>query len=200
MVVRGVTFMLMDINLLEEKEKPNRLPYFIIGIGILALLFLAAGTWYFDSRLSSEIDIQKDQLVNLTNKQSVLQDSLNNEELNQRTELQTAVKQEKDNILPPVRLLNDLISLLPEHGYFASYLFTSSHIELTVNFDSFKDAAAYTNHLSQKNYVTYVNLNNISTEPLSNTSFDPFKYRPKYSASYTVEVNRELFTEERNSK
>ncbi|MFQ3542623.1 PilN domain-containing protein [Halobacillus rhizosphaerae] len=192
--------MLMDINLLEEKEKPNRLPYFIIGIGLLALLFLAASTWYFDSRLSSEIDIHKEQLVNLTKRQSVLQDSLNNEELNQRMELQTAVKKEKNNILPPVRLLNDLISLLPDHGYFASYLFTSSQIELTVKFDSFRDAAAYTNHLSQKNYVTNVNLNNISTEPLSNSSLDPFKYRPKYSASYTVELTRELISEERNGK
>ncbi|MBA2173446.1 hypothetical protein H0266_00885 [Halobacillus locisalis] len=187
---------LIDINLLEEKEQPNRLPLFTIGLGILLLFLIGAVFLWQNQVLSTEQERLQEEVQMLQAEQANYQAVGEDVEQEQRRELVEAANQMDDAVFPTVALVERMIALLPERGYFQSYVFDNSGLlDIQVRFDSLQEVAAYTNALSEERYVDAVEVGNILTESVDE-DLNQFEYRPRYIATYAVTIHKQLFREE----
>ncbi|WP_079479525.1 PilN domain-containing protein [Halobacillus salinus] len=187
--------MVIDINLLEEKEQPNRLPLLIIGAGVFVLCLIIALFFWQHQALEEEQKLLNEEVEALKTEQTAYQTTDQNEEQAQRQQLKEATQQLQATVFPTVALVENLIALLPERGYFQSYTYDDSgFIDIEVRFDSLQEVAAYTNALSERNYATGVEMGSVLTEQ-TNESLNQFEYRPRYIANYTVTIDKQLFRE-----
>ncbi|MCA0969930.1 hypothetical protein LCM20_04965 [Halobacillus litoralis] len=188
--------MVIDINLLEEKEQSNRLPVLIIGAGVI-LLCLVLAVFYWQKRdLTQEQQLLNEEIQSIQAEQAEFQQTAVDAEQEQRQQLAEAVDRMENRVFPTVALVEKMIALLPERGYFQSYSFEDSGVmDIQVRFDSLQEVAAYTNTLSERNYIGTVEVGNILTEEVDE-SLNQFEYRPRYIANYTVMVQKQAFREE----
>lgn len=188
--------MIVEINLLEEKEKRNIVPFIIAFIGIFLLAAsMIAISLQKSSLVAKQDEIQSD-IQRVTQEQAEYQAILRDETQADRQKLQTAVEQVEQSIFPSVSLLERMVALLPERGYFERYIYTrDNNLQIVVRFDSLQEVAAYTNTLLEEDGIENVELGNITTEQI-NEQYDPLEYRPRYIANYEVDIDEEKWTEE----
>lgn len=188
--------MIVEINLLEEKEKRNIVPFLIGLVGIFLLLITFVTVSVQQQALKEQQQSIQQELQRIKKEQASYQAILQDETQAARHNLQETVGQVNQAIFPSVPLLERMIALLPDRGYFERYTYTEeNNLELIVRFDSLQEVAAYTSELLQKEYIDQVELNNITTEQLSE-QFDPLEYRPRYIAEYQLDIHRERWMEE----
>lgn len=188
--------MIVEINLLEEKEKRNIVPFMIAFIGIILLLATVIVIGLQKQSLEAKQENIQQEIHGVQKKQSEYQAVLRDETQSDRKQLQQAVEQVEESVFPSVSLLERMISLLPERGYFERYIYTkNNNLQLVVRFDSLQEVAAYTNTLLQEESIQNVELGNITTEQL-NEQYDPLEYRPRYIANYEVDIDEEKWIEE----
>jgi len=188
--------MIVEINLLEEKEKRNIVPFIIAFVGIFLLIatFVAIGLQK-QSVESKQEEIQNN-IDRVRQEQSEYQAILRDETQEDRRQLQQAVEKVEGSIFPSVSLLERMIALLPERGYFERYIYTKdNNLQLIVRFDSLQEVAAYTNTLLEEKGIENVELSNITTEQI-NEQYDPLEYRPRYIANYQVDIDSDVWKKE----
>lgn len=177
--------MVVEINLLEQKEKRNILPYLVVTFFAFFLLTLAIVFNTQKSNLVEEAVRLDEQIVQVQAEQESFTTSSGGEGSG-REELKTSLEQLKGTIVPTVPVVEGLVSLLPERGFFESFALTgTSEITVNVRFDSIQEAAKYTNILLQQSFISDVELAGVETDVVDNTE-DLYDYQPRYIASYYI--------------
>ncbi len=181
--------MIVEINLLEEKEKRNIVPFMIAVTAIFLLLATIIAIGLQKQSLEAKKENIQQEIQSVQKEQAEYQAILQDETQSDRQQLQQAVEQVEGSIFPSVSLLERMTSLLPERGYFERYIYTKNNdLQLVVRFDSLQEVAAYTNTLLQEESIQNVELSNITTEQI-NEQYDPLEYRPRYIANYEVDID-----------
>jgi len=189
----------IEINLIPpRKKKSNFLLYsffiiFIVTILISSLLFLQIQAKK-DSILSLEKERQQIQkLVEMENSK------LDEAQITSSTDIlyETITKVEKERI-DSVPLLSHLISLLSERGFFESIDYQlDGVVQLSVQFDSSRDAAYYLHELLQSPWLTDAKILSITAkeEIEDGDKNKQEKVLPRYRASYQLSLNKAYIKE-----
>lgn len=187
--------MVVEINLLEQKEKRNILPYLVVAFFALLLLVLSI---VFNAQKSNLVE-ESSRLDEQISQVKVEQESFattSGGEGTEREQLNNSLEQLKGTVVPVIPVVEGLVSLLPERGFFESFALTgTSEITVNVRFDTIQEAAKYTNTLLQKSFISDVELAGVDTDVVDDTE-DLYDYQPRYIASYYIVLEESTLTNE----
>ncbi|MDW0109642.1 hypothetical protein [Sporosarcina aquimarina] len=188
--------MLVDINLLPEKEKERSiLLYVALAVLGAALLFWLV---FFILTRSTASDTERldDQLANLQVTQAELTERLNRSDTAQvYDQLATSVQWAQNYRYETAPLLDDLVSQLPRHGFFRSFAFAAPHqATVEIQFDDKTEAAYYLTRISASEFIETASIESITTEDINeedSDSTEPQKKAtanllPRYLVTYTI--------------
>jgi type IV pilus assembly protein PilN len=191
--------MLVEINLLPEKEKRNKL--LLIILIVVSIAFIAAmivGYLVYESKSQTVENIEKEIEFTIALREIEEQRLVAEENIEDFNELMAKVDWISSQRISLVFLLEHLVSLLPERGYFMNYQYTDQGtVSINVQFDTPREAASYLHQLNESPFITKAALQNLTTDELTDEeTSDRFRFLPRYRANYTVEINRESVKQE----
>lgn len=198
--------MLIDINLLPQKERKRRMPVYIaiaaLSITILGTAFLLVHTQLShqelenitkDLEMKKEFRLQQETAVN------------NIESSDGLEQLHTAVQWAEQYPIDTVPVLEHLTSLLPERGFFRQFNYTEDGmINLNVQFDTSRQAAYFLNDLKNSEWISEARLTSLETsqgqmeEDLVVLPED--KLMPRYLGQYEISLNQSFIKSELQSE
>lgn len=157
--------MLIDINLLPEKQKKNytRLAVIILMVIVFILLSYLLLIKYNSAREQTEVYI--DQLQEIKLQQATEEKKLKDyTSSNTIEELSSAINWTEQLPLPTVNLIRHLTSLLPENGYIQTFQYSDEgEVYVTVLFNRTREAAYYISYLKNSEFVEEVNILSLAT-------------------------------------
>jgi type IV pilus assembly protein PilN len=190
--------MLVDINLLPQKEKKSFItPILFI---CLILLFLGTGSWigmdYYETSVQLE---QKEQALKQEKKIVQVQRQLKKqaEAAKKTTPLLEKVEYVRSKEIEAVALLQHLVALLPERGYFMKYDYKDrSTITIEARFDTLAETSQYLHELTNSRYLTEAKIEKMETtnfeEVAAGEDLTEFEgYLPRYHAQYKIQFNKD---------
>jgi len=185
---------LVDINLLPQKEKKRSwgLLGFIIGAALLISVTIAA--WFYFQSQVDKLDQLKAELSTNQQLRQVYENQQNQaRNVTPATELQQAVTWAESNQKETYLLLDEVTALLPERGFIQSFSFQSTGaVKLAVQFDTTRQAADFLNHLRASRFIKGSDLLSVSTSELEAEDelvSDEDNELPRYIANYTLELD-----------
>ncbi len=180
--------MLVDINLLPEKEKERSvLLYVALGFLGAALLF-----WLIFFLLTRSVDADSErldnQLVKLQVTQSELTGRLNRSDTAQsHDQLAASVQWVETYRYETAPLLEDLVAQLPKRGFFRSFAFAAPHqATVEVQFDDKTEAAYYLTRMLSSEFVETASISSIEAEEIDQEEGVDSNWLPRYLATYTI--------------
>ncbi|MGE7119987.1 hypothetical protein ACQKIC_07230 [Peribacillus sp. NPDC046944] len=189
--------MLVDINLLPKKEKRN--PRFFIYLIFLLILALAAGTlFYWQYSLQSDrIRSMDKQILQVREATATVEQNMINTQKsgNSVTELHSIIDWADTFPIDTVFVLNQLTFLLPERGFFDAFSYNEDgSIQLTVQFDTSRQAAYYLSELTKSKLIGTAELVSVTTEEMEreieNVEEETEAFLPRYLAVYTIILDK----------
>lgn len=162
--------MLVEINLLPQKEL-KKLAFIFILAGMLALLLIAGGIYFY------KINTTKSDIENVARQIDMTQKIVAKAQQNGQTaDASSSVSQLKGAIawasaypIQTIPVMNHLSSLLPARGFIQSLAYTDAGtVNLTVQFDSERDAAYFLDNLNQSKWITDVSLKSLAASQQTN--------------------------------
>ncbi|MYL72192.1 hypothetical protein GLW00_15205 [Halobacillus litoralis] len=177
--------MIVEINLLEQKEKRNILPYIAVAFFALLLFIMAIVFHAQKTTLVNESSRLDEQILQVQREQENLAGPSEGDGT-EREQLKSSLQELKSTVVPTGPVVEGLVSLLPERGFFESFALTSaSEVNVNVRFDTIQDAAKYTHTLLQQSFISDVKLAGVETDVVDDTE-DLYDYQPRYIASYYI--------------
>ncbi|MGX1982494.1 type IV pilus assembly protein PilN [Thermolongibacillus altinsuensis] len=191
--------MLVEINLLPKKEPKSRL--FLILVTVLALFCLVSGAifYVFMGKMENRIEQLKARLdetkaLRIAEEQKMSSDQW----FGSAQQLEEAVKWAEQYPLETVRILRELIKLLPERGFIMNFSYQEKEtIQLTVQFDTNREAAAYVKALSEAPFVTDVKLTSLTIAQQQESDAEQQESKieeetmPRYIGQFQLKLNEE---------
>lgn len=194
--------MLVDINLLPQKERDR--PAFLIAA--IAILLLAVILWAVFAFLASANEKEGAELaaqsVQVAAEQAAIREQLEAKQgMNEEQQLKVTVDWAESYQFDTLPLLSDLVSKLPERGFFDSFTYTGlDQAVLVVQFDTAREAAFYLAQLKTSELLTSATLDSVAQEELEETETvtegetvvvvekdeDAVIENPRYLATYTL--------------
>jgi type IV pilus assembly protein PilN len=181
---------LIDINLLPQKEKKQKAFTYSIagtaGLVVLVALFMLL-TWKSTltetKRTEAEIDTTKKIIEVQQTKVLGAESSGSVDQLNK------AVQEMLDYPVKTVPLLNELISLLPDRGFFNEFMYADrTVINTIVQFDSSREAAFYLSRLKTVEWIEEADIIEITTAETGESEDE--KILPRYLAAYEIHIDQ----------
>lgn len=190
--------MLSEINLLPEKEKRDITN--IVIILILILLFFGVLQFLLTSyeKARNEVAKLEQNLLEVEIEKTKLQQQIEEEMKNDYDDLLETIEMLETFFVPASSILKQLVSLLPERGFFSSYQYTyGTSITFHAYFDVIDEVASYTYELNNVDFIKSVTVESIkAVEILENDiDFQLYGYLPRYEASFRLELDRERLFE-----
>lgn len=191
--------MLVDINLLPQKEKRSRVVIIVLLAGLLASLAGAGWTYFYQSILNQELSNVKQQLELTKNLRMVQEQKVNEATSSSSVQmLEEKVRWIEQIPTSTVAILNEVVGLLPERGFFLQYQYTvSGDIMISAQFDTVREVSAYLAELKEAPFVEGVQMANVATSPvtlpdhLQGDNESSSKYMPRYIAQFTIKLNQQ---------
>ena len=182
--------MLVDINLLPEKEK-ERSTLLIAALVILGAAVLILGIFLFLSNgLVKETTNLEQQLESVQLSQEEIRSELQAMEFdNSKKQLESTVDWAENYQFDTVPLLNELIAFLPERGYFGTFDFTGPNFAtISVQFDAKSDAAYYFTRMQSSKIISDVKLDTVTIEEFTEEDLDySAEILPRFIATYSLQ-------------
>jgi type IV pilus assembly protein PilN len=184
--------MLVDINLLPQKEKRNS----TTAVVFILIIILAAGCggylWFEQKQLTDHEKRLQTELAAVQQLKSIVQQNPNSpDNPNAEEKLQTALAWAENYPVSTYKLLRHITSLLPERGFVLSFSYQESgNVQLSVQFDSSRDAAFFFKSMQESEFIQNANLLSITTERVSSESESDLSILPRYIAQYTVLIDK----------
>ncbi|WP_100331728.1 hypothetical protein [Bacillus xiapuensis] len=185
--------MLIDINLLPEKEKKRFPVLYAVLLAALLLAFLVGGYLLLQMK-KNELSLVESRLQSASQLRETLEMSRNepdgDEERLQQLKQAIAWAEQKKEPLAPV--LKHLIERLPERGFFQTLDYSSTEkMTLTVQFDSARQAAYYLNDLKASDWVASAEMVSMKTsieeeEEEAKKIAQKWNILPRYVAEYDI--------------
>lgn len=180
--------MLVDINLLPEKEKErSSLLYAALAVLLVALLFWLI-FFLLTRSVTQDTERLQEQIVRLEVTQSELSARLNHSETTESfTELEKSVQWAEEYRYATAPLLEDLVTQLPKRGFFRSFAFSSPHqATVEVQFDDKIEAAYYLTRMLASDSIETASVESIEAEQLETEEEKVDIGLPRYIATYTI--------------
>jgi type IV pilus assembly protein PilN len=189
---------LVEINLLPQKQQKRSITLRIIIIIALTMLLISLFTFWQVQKYNNEIRHLEANIAIFEQSITSLQQEVNVESTNSYVELSNAVEWSLTYPIKSVAVLKHLTSLLPERGFLLTYSYTETGIlSLTVQFDTKKEAAYYLSWLSDSSWIEEVKLSQLSSSQIEATEETPKiqgeteSYLPRYTGNFEITLNRE---------
>ena len=192
--------MLVEVNLLPEKQKKDVTLPVIILIILILIGSSALGLRSFHQTATLEVETLKQEINELQLLSTTTQQEIIEKSLSQTGELEQAINALHGEILPASFLLDHLVSLLPERGFFLNFDYSIPRdVYFDASFDQLDEVAQYSNALFQSAAVDEVQLTSITTNPLlTDAELNRDKYLPRYIASFSLKINPSVVREMRD--
>lgn len=195
--------MLPDINLLPRKERKRSLFYtlFLVGLAIALLLMLAMAYQYF--AVTSALKKADTQNAQLTEEKAKLEASLAKKEVIDAGPLNDSVVYLENYVTPTSKLIDQLMTVLPETAYLKEYNYTNGEVKVVSQFETMTDASVYLGKLNASKYINGVKVESVQTEepeePALNEDDESdsdservrFDVVPRYNFTYSFGVSRD---------
>lgn len=182
--------MLVEINLLPKRERKSRLlPLLLIVAAVL--LLVGATTFYFViqhmeqqiSQLKTELDQTKALRIAEEEKQKTKTNA------SVGAQLQEAIQWAEQYPVHTVALLHELIERLPERGFLMSISYArDGAIQLTAQFDTTRESAAYLQALKDASFIANVKLTSLTA---TEGKTEEEGTMPRYIGQFSVQLNME---------
>ena len=187
--------MLVDINLLPEKEK-ERSRLLIAALAILgAAILLWLAFFILSNNLVKETETLEQQLIVLQESQEEIRSELQKTDSgDEKKLLASTVDWAEDYQFDTVPLLHELINLLPERGFFQTFDFTGPNLAtVIVQFDTKQGGAYYYTRLKSSQSISEIRLDSVKVDNGSTEETNSATgVLPRYLATYSI-----LFTDQR---
>jgi Tfp pilus assembly protein PilN len=161
--------MLVDINLLPQKERGKK--GLIVIISIVSALFLMLGGYYLWQIQSAKTDIANLENQIESTKKIVEAEQTNDQQSESSmsvTVLKNAVEWANTYPIQTVPVMQYLTSLLPERGFIQSFSYTEAGtVSISVQFDSGREAAYFLDTLNESEWIDEVSLSSLSTQQVN---------------------------------
>lgn len=190
--------MLVEINLLPKRERKSRLLSLLLIVAAV-LLLVGATTFYFViqhmeqqiSQLKTELDQTKALRIAEEEKQSA------GTSASVGAQLQEAIRWAEQYPLHTVLLLRELIERLPERGFLMNVSYDrDGAIQLTVQFDTPRESAAYLQALKEASFIADVKLTSLTaTEGKSEEGT-----MPRYVGQFSIQLNMEEWKKQQGGR
>ncbi|RNF40935.1 PilN domain-containing protein [Planococcus salinus] len=185
--------MLVDINLLPQKER-DRPAVLIAAISILLLAVILWAVLFFMARgEAAEHEDLTAQSAEVALQQAAIREQLEaSQGLNEEQQLQVTVDWAESYEYDTIPLLAELVSHLPERGFFNSFSYIGPNsASLAIQFDTSRDAAYYLTHLKDSELLESVTLDSVTTAEVPNASDEEvveegMVENPRYLATYSI--------------
>lgn len=201
--------MLVEINLLPQKAEKNKT---LIWLSILTVMILLIGgfvLYWFKEKNETKIEGLEQQIATTQQLIAVEQEKVDSSETSTSLkELESTVQWAKDYPIKTVPIIQKLTRALPEKGYLQTLTYEEvGTINLTVQFETSREAAYYLNSLQESDWVTSVNLLNLNAvtgfydkqfkeDEIDNSKLKNEKYIPRYLAEFEIAIDREFLKSE----
>lgn len=186
--------MLIDINLLPEKEK-ERSRLLILAISLLCVSLLIWVVFFvLAGRLSSDTEQLDQQIIAIQQEQAALQGSESSQQAGGTkaavADLERSVRFLEGQRYETLPLLRDMVALLPERGFFVTFTFTQPHFaEVTVQFDDKQAASYYLTRLLSSEAIVDASIESVTAAQVESADESPMMSSeiPRYQATYLIE-------------
>ncbi|WP_096202819.1 hypothetical protein [Bacillus sp. FJAT-45350] len=182
--------MLVEVNLLPEKEKRDLTPVIIILIIGILLVTATIVLSSLHSSVSTEVtelenEVQELMILSETTRQELTEQQTNN--IGQLEEVISALDKQ---LFPASLLLDHIVSLLPERGFFLNFNYSlPNEVYFDASFDRIEEIAQFSNALYSSDAIGEVLLSDISTNQiLDDEDLNRDEYLPRYVASYSIKI------------
>lgn len=207
--------MLVEINLLPQKEAKNKSLLLLAIISIVILLIGGFFAYWFNRSFENKLASLEQQIS--TTEQLVANEQqkvVAYESSNSLADLENTVKWATDYPLKTVPVLKNLTTLLPERGFIQSFTYEElGVVKIGIQFETSREAAYYLNSLLESDWVHEAKLNQLdavtgfydrtfgeSDDGPDESELKNEKYIPRYLAEYEVELNRDVLKAEVNAQ
>ncbi|WNS81818.1 hypothetical protein RRU94_13730 [Domibacillus sp. DTU_2020_1001157_1_SI_ALB_TIR_016] len=191
--------MLIDINLLPAKRKKN-IPLFVWLLTGAAVL--AAGLALFAAVhiKQGQVERAEKELAAQQQLREALEQAAQNASSGTQTsadQLQQAAEWSQTRRLPASPILEHLVSLLPERGFFQAISYVSDEaMNLTVQFDTSREGAYYLAELKDSEWVESASILQVDTsvdetEEEAKQILELTDGLPRYLVQYEIVFNRQ---------
>lgn len=200
--------MLVDINLLPKKEPKN---YALLAITfVVLLLFLVAGALIFwqGTALQTRLNLLENQINTTKSLTEAEQAKLgNNQAVNLVAELEAAVNWANNEPIKAVPIIKQVTALLPHRGFIQTISYSElGAVNLTIQFDTNRDAAYYLKNLLDSEWITEVKLTSLTTSDdttkteSEGTNKADNQYVPRYIGQYQLMLDRDFINKYEKDK
>jgi len=186
--------MLVDINLLPEKEKERSTLLFVslIIIGVAVLIW--GGSLLLSKNLAKQTTNLEQHIITLQETQEEIRSEIRTmESAESNRQLAATVEWAENYRYYTVPLLKELIALLPDRGFFDGFQFTSPNfVTVQVQFDGKSDAAYYYTRLQSSELVSTTFLQSVEYEDFTeDETSELIDVLPRYIATYSIQFEDE---------
>ena len=182
--------MLVEINLLTKRERKSRLIP-LLSIVAAVLFIVGATTFYFVvqrmeqqiAQLKTELDQTKALRIAEEEKQKTAANT------SVGVQLQEAIQWAEQYPIHTVALLHELIERLPERGFLMNISYArDGAIQLTAQFDTTRESAAYLQSLKDASFIADVKLTSLTA---SEGKAEEEGIMPRYIGQFSIQLNME---------
>ncbi|MBE4908149.1 fimbrial protein [Bacillus luteolus] len=187
--------MLVDINLLPQKETKNTSKYIITGIILFIVLVLSILLIVVMNHHKSQIDQLNNELAMTRELTAIEQQKIVDFESSSSViELENAVEWVKNYPTETVPILEHLIGLLPERGFLQALSYTGEGaVSISVQFDTNREVAYYLKSLTESDLIEAASLLDIQTQQIGTEEAEG--YLPRYIAQFDLTINKQAIDE-----
>ncbi|MEQ6375676.1 PilN domain-containing protein [Bacillaceae bacterium S4-13-56] len=177
--------MLVEINLLQDKERKNQ--GYIILVAFVGLMIIGTliGAYIFSSKINNEIGKTQNEINKIQEEIQSIETTLQSGGMSDYEKLKATVNDLQAFPIDTDSLIMNASRQLPEDGYFQSFDFSGNQITLQVLLRDDKDAAYYLTRLSNQDWVSAVKLLSISTQQEEGQT-------SLYTANYTITIHTDI--------
>src|SRR5690606_9944397 len=191
--------MLVEINLLQERERKNRAFYIFLSVIILLIIAVGVAAYFVTMMIQKDMEAVEDKITMVKQVQAqILTESENSIQSDVR-QLEGNIAELQEALLDSDQLIKDLTALLPASGVIQSFQFGEGTISMQIFVEDDMEAIYYYHHLLKEDWISSVTLHNISSINVATEDGEI----PSYVAEYTItldvateEVEEELADEE----
>ncbi|PSL43975.1 hypothetical protein B0H94_10930 [Salsuginibacillus halophilus] len=186
--------MFVDVNLLPEKVKRDYSLLAVAGIALAGLLLVFGGFTLWESGLEQDQAEVQEALEEEQVQAAALEEDIEEAEEDDTARYEEAVAGVEGRTLPVAEMLDELVSLLPESGYFLQFEFDYEleEVFLSVQFDDIEASASYQHELSEADFIEEAHLHSLDTvDPLQEAEATGGARLPRYHVFYRLDWNHD---------
>lgn len=206
--------MLVEINLLPQKEEKNKSLLLLVIISVILLLIGGFFAYWVNRSNNIKLNTLDQQIA--ANEELVAYEqekSKSEESSDSYTKLENTVKWAEEYPAKTVPVLQKLTALLPERGFIQTFNYVETGIiQVGIQFESSREAAYYLNSLQESNWVEDSKLLSVdaitsfydkkfgeSDDEIDKSKLKNETYLPRYLSQFEISLDRDVMKNEANN-